>query len=125
LRYRPKPHRPRTSKASKTQRLLHQKLPGATHESPGAKGFQTAWRGTHAARCQAPLMLLFPQVSLGGTTLIARRNMLQFSTGFVAIAWRSNTTARHYTSTCAVLVFQLPKQVKTNHSHFLYIYFPF
>jgi len=48
-------------------------------------------------------MLLFPQVSPGGTTLIARRNTLQFSTGFVAIARRSNTTARHYTSTCAVL----------------------
>jgi len=49
LRYRPKPRRPRTSKARKTQRLLHQKLPSAPHESPGAKGFQTAWPGTRVA----------------------------------------------------------------------------
>jgi len=45
-------------------------------------------------------MLLFPQASPDGTTLIARHNTLQFSTGFVAIAWRSNNTARRYTSTC-------------------------
>jgi len=69
------------------------------------QGFQTTWRGTHAARRQASLMLLFIQVSHGGTTLIAKCYMLQFSTGFVAIAWRSNTTVRRYTSTCAVLVF--------------------
>jgi len=62
------------------------KLPGAPHESPGAKGFQTAWRGTRAARRQAPLMPLFIQVSPSGTTLIAKRYMLQFSTSFVAIA---------------------------------------
>jgi len=56
------------------------------------KGFQTAWRGTRAARRQVPPMLLFPQASPGGTTLIVRRNTLQFSTGFVAITWRSNTS---------------------------------
>ena len=77
------------------------------------KGFQTAWRGTRVAKRQAPLMLLFLQVSHGGTTLIAKRYTLQFSTGFVAIAWRSNTTAKRYTSTCAILVFKHPEQVKS------------
>jgi len=77
------------------------------------KGFQTTWRGTRAARRQTPLMLLFLQVSHGGTTLIAKRYTLQFSTGFVAIAWRSNTTARHYTNTCTILVFKHPEQVKS------------
>jgi len=76
------------------------------------KGFQTAWRGTRAAWRQVPLMLLFPQASSGGTTLIVRRNTLQFSTGFVAITWRSNTTARRYTNTCAILVFKHPEQSK-------------
>ena len=105
FRYRPKPRRPRTSKASKTRCLLHQKSPGTPHESPDAKGFQTAWRGTRAAKRQVPLMLLFPWASPGGTTLIAKRNTLQFSIGFVAITWRSNTTARLHTSTWIILVF--------------------
>ena len=114
LRYRPKPCRPRTSKASKTRCLLHQKSPGTPHESPGAKGFQTVWRGTRVVRRQVPLMLLFPQASPSETILIIRRNTLQFSTGFVAIAWRSNSTARRYTSTCIILVFKHPKQSKIN-----------
>jgi len=88
------------------------------------KGFQTTWRGTHAATRQAPLMLLFIQVLHGGTTLIAKRYTLQFSTGFVAIAWRSNTITKRYTSTCSVLVFKHPEQVKSIYSHFIYI-FPF
>jgi len=104
LRYHPKPCIPRTSKASKTQCLLHQKSPDAPHKSTGTKGFQTAWQGTHAARRQAPLMLLFLQVLPDGTTP-TKCYTLQFSTGFVAIAWQSNTTARRYTSTCTILVF--------------------
>jgi len=118
LRYCQNPHRPRTSKASKINVYFIKKSLDAAHELPGAKGFQTAWRGTRAIRHQAPLMLLFPQVSPSGITLIAKRNTLQFSTGFVAIAWRSNTSAKRYTSTCTVLVFQHPEQVKTKHSHF-------
>jgi len=51
--------------------------PSATHELPGAPHFQTAWQGTRAARRQAPMMLLFQQVSPGGTTLIAKRHTLQ------------------------------------------------
>jgi len=59
-------------------------------------------------------MLLFLQVSPGGTTLIAKRHTLQFSTGFVGIAWWSNTIAKRYTSTCAVLVFKHLEQSKIN-----------
>jgi len=33
---------------------------------------------------------------------------------FLDIAWRSNTTARHYTSTCAILVFKHLEQNKIN-----------
>ncbi|QCE06842.1 hypothetical protein DEO72_LG9g1856 [Vigna unguiculata] len=44
------------------------------------------------------------------TTLIARHNTLQFSIGFVAIGWRSNTTAKRYTNTCVILVFKHLKQ---------------
>jgi len=94
LRYCPKSHIPSISKASQTQCLLHQKSPGAPHESQGAKGFRTAWRGTRIARREAPLMLLFLQVLPCGTTLIAKRHTLQFSTGFIAIAWRSNTRTK-------------------------------
>jgi len=96
------------------------------------KRLQIAWRGTRAVRHQAPLMLLFLQVSPGGTTLIAKRHMLQFSTGFVAITWRSNTTARCYASTRAVLVFKHPELSKINPFTFhiyiyiyIYIYSPF
>ena len=78
---------------------------------------------TRATRRQSPLMLLFLQVSLGGTTLIAKRYTLQFSTGFVAIAWRLNTTTRRYNSTCAILVFKHPKQSKINPFTF-HIYSP-
>jgi len=123
LRYRPKPSRPCTSKVSKTRCLLHQKSPGAPHESPDAKGFQTAWRGTRGARRQVPLMLLFPQASPSETILITRRNTLQFSTGFVAITWRSNTTTKRYTSTCAILIFKHPEQSKINPFTF-HIYSP-
>jgi len=123
FRYRPKPRRPRTSKASKTRCLLHQKSPSTQQESPDAKGFQTVWRGTHAVRHQMPLMLLFPQASPGGTTLIARHNTLQFSTGLVAITWQSNTTTKRYTSTCIILVFKHPKQSKINPFTF-HIYSP-
>ncbi|QCD83975.1 hypothetical protein DEO72_LG2g4324 [Vigna unguiculata] len=60
---------------------------------------------------QAPPMLLFLRVSPGGTTLIAKRYTLQFSTGFVAITWRANTTAKRYTSTFAVLVLSTQNKV--------------
>jgi len=53
-------------------------------------------------------MVLFLQVSYGGTTLIAKRYTLQFSAGFVAIAWRSNTIAMRYTSTYTILIFKHP-----------------
>jgi len=39
LRYHPKPRRPRTSKASKTNTYFIKKLPGTLHESSGAKDF--------------------------------------------------------------------------------------
>jgi len=81
-----------------------------------------AWRPTRAARRQAPSMLLFLQVSPGGTNLIAKRYTLQFSTGFVVIAWRSNTIAKRYTNTCAILVFKHAEQSKINLSD---IYSPF
>jgi len=71
---------------------------------------------------QAPLMLLFLQVSHGGKTLNAKRYTLQLSTGFIVIAWRSNTTAKRYTSTCVVLIFKHLEQVKSIYSHFIYIY---
>jgi len=45
-------------------------LPSGGHVPPSAKR-------------QAPLMLLFQQVSSCGTTLIAKRHTLQFSIGFV------------------------------------------
>ena len=61
-------------------------------------------------------MPLFLQVSPGGATLTAKRHTLQYSTGFIAIAWRSNTTARRYTSTCVVLVLKHPKQSEINHT---------
>jgi len=59
-------------------------------------------------------MLLFQQVSPGGTTLTAKCHTLQYFTGFVAIAWWSNTIARRYTSTYAVLVIKHPEQGKIN-----------
>jgi len=86
--------------------------PDATHESPGALRFQTAWRGTRVARRQTPLMLLFQQVSPGETIFTTKCHTLQYSTGFVAIAWRSNTTVRRYTNTWAVLFLSTQNKVK-------------
>ncbi|QCD86140.1 hypothetical protein DEO72_LG3g661 [Vigna unguiculata] len=60
--------------------------PDAALELPCETCFQTAWRGTRAVRCQAPPMLLFLQVSPGGTTLTAKRHVLQYATDFIAIA---------------------------------------
>jgi len=75
---------------------LASRPPGGGHVPLGTK------------RLAGDIMLLFLQVSPGGTILTTKRHTLQYSTNFVAIAWRSNTTARRYTSTCTILVFKHP-----------------
>ena len=44
---------------------------------PGAASFQTAWRGTRAARRQAPHKSQLLQLPPGGTVSIARRTLFQ------------------------------------------------
>ncbi|QCE11218.1 hypothetical protein DEO72_LG10g2451 [Vigna unguiculata] len=70
----PKPYRPRTLKQPT---LSSPKLPGIAHESLGAMHFQIAWRATRTARCQAPLVPLCLQVSVGGMILTARHHAFQ------------------------------------------------
>jgi len=48
--------------------------PGGFEATPSETRFQTASRGTRAAKRQAPLIPLPLQVSSGGTTIIARRH---------------------------------------------------
>ncbi|QCD87459.1 hypothetical protein DEO72_LG3g1995 [Vigna unguiculata] len=52
-------------------------MPGGGHVPLGAASFQTAWRGTRAARRQAPHKSPFQQLPTGGTVSIARRTLLQ------------------------------------------------
>ncbi|QCE03995.1 hypothetical protein DEO72_LG8g2027 [Vigna unguiculata] len=66
----PKHCRSLTSKVNNASTIVLS--PGAAPELLGKTCFQTAWRGTRAARREAPHSTLTLQTSPGGTTLTAR-----------------------------------------------------